>query len=346
MKIAPAKHLALAFVVGSAIVTSSPIALAGSWPRLAFGNETPQCRQALEVATISFNSIDPEIGPSAVVPDNLELMHLSDQGYFDAIPRPYIPESGDDSFRTIYWATTPFMGNRIVVREDPSGWQYETFSVYVIGADVGSEAFVESMRRPDSAKSKFSPIIRDRSGLLIVQSKQSSSLWIADTGALFEFLPDWRIFVAGPHGPKYGCKIQFRPNVKSASSLLPIKVRQFLKLLDQTIGPGIDEGSLQQTVSLRTKVSRSIANAALRPWAAKEPYNTRREVDEGLEAWSRRSSSYRNHYNRIQEQYPIAQQSLANYYEKQLQLPSEEARSRAESVLDIVFRTHYMFHRE
>jgi hypothetical protein len=140
------------------------------------------------------------------------------------------------------------------------------------------------------------------------------------------------------------CTVRFRPKVKKAALLLPLPVRRLALLLDQTMGRGENEGSLQPTARLRLNVEDTWANAALRPWVLGEPYNNTEAVNAGLKDWSSKGASYLKVYRNIQRQYPLAQRSLAEFYEKNFHRSAAEAESLSSYVLDIAFRSHYAFH--
>jgi hypothetical protein len=180
----------------------------------------------------------------------------------------------------------------------------------------------------------------------VLQEKQSGQLWSIDVGQPYAFLGDWRIYVAEPVGLTWRCTVHFRPPVRTAVSLLPPPVRTLARLLDQTLGRGDNEGTLQPTARLRLAVEQTWANAALRPWALGEPYNTRAEVDAGLPAWSRHGATYRKAYQEIQSQYPRAEHALAVYYHRHFRRTAAEAQSLAAYVLDIALRAHYAFQSE
>jgi hypothetical protein len=119
------------------------------------------------------------------------------------------------------------------------------------------------------------------------------------------------------------------------------------ELIDETIGPGNNEGTLQPTARLRGAVQYVWGNVALRPWAVSEAdvYNSREEVDAGLEAWSKGDSgpSYRRVYKEILAAYPVALEALRQYYGSTFSLSNEKAQALATYVLDIALRANYSF---
>jgi len=105
------------------------------------------------------------------------------------------------------------------------------------------------------------------------------------------------------------------PDVKTAIDLLPSPVRKLAGLLDETLGSGQNEGTLQPTARQRIAVGHTWANIAVRPWVVqKSAYNTRAEVDANLKKWALGVKSFYKLYLEINRQYPIAEAALEKYY--------------------------------
>lgn len=111
------------------------------------------------------------------------------------------------------------------------------------------------------------------------------------------------------------------------------------------MGPGNDEGTLQPTARTRLDAKHVLANAGLRPWALVDgnAYNSRSEVDAGLENWAKANSSRRRLYGEILKEYPVAERSLAAYYASAYGLKPQKAQEAAAWVLDLVFRSFFVF---
>lgn len=112
-----------------------------------------------------------------------------------------------------------------------------------------------------------------------------------------------------------------------------------------SLGPGLNEGTLQPTAAIRNRVRHLWANAALRPWALtdRDRYNSKEEVNSGLEEWSKNGPSYRNVYRKIMITYPLAERDLAEYYKKRFHLQSSDAERLAKWVLEIAYCANYSF---
>lgn len=109
--------------------------------------------------------------------------------------------------------------------------------------------------------------------------------------------------------------------------------------------PGLDEGTFQPTRGLRIDAQHVWGNVGLRPWAVSEAdaYNSRAEVDAGLERWSRGGRSHLRVYKKILTAYPAAVQALGLDYGETLSLSEHKAQALAKYVLDIALRASYSF---
>jgi hypothetical protein len=255
-------------------------------------------------------------------------------------------EEGESSSGSIYWQKDAKNGFRLVVQESPFGWRGDMYSLFVIGEKVRPDIFWTDITK-NLINSEVVPIVADSwRPPLIFQVKHSAQTWVIDVNQPYNFLGDWQIYSSVPEGMKLQCTVQFHPNASNAIGLLPPAVRKLASLLDGTLGSGKDEGTLQQTARLRIDVEHTWANAAMRPWALREPYNTRKEVDVGLQKWSRNGGKHLQVYQAIKQQYPLAERSLAEYYQRNFHRTSMEAKSLAAYSLDIAFRSYYAFHSE
>ncbi|MDR2220940.1 MAG: hypothetical protein LBE24_10265 [Methylobacillus sp.] len=185
------------------------------------------------------------------------------------------------------------------------------------------------------------------------------------TGYLFE---DWSVYGMESESFHQRCTIRFHPRVKQSVDLLPKPVRELEQLLDQSIGNDDSwGGSWHPLDRLRSRVADTWSNAALRPWsigingkrpvtvggiqkevpaAISTPSNTREEVDAGLKIWAQSDPEYQRIYDEIQRQYPLAEESLAEFYQQHFRLSPAKAKILAAFVLDVAFRSHYRFHSE
>lgn len=336
------------------LTTISQAAVADTWPKLD-GGKLSQCSDALEVGKATFNSESFYLYSPPNVPDELisdlvlgpQALDISGGDALEAEESVFdkLPIDGEGAPRSIYWQKSPTFGYRLVVMETPYGWRGDQYSLFVIDGKTKSDEFLSAIKA-DVQPPKFTAIISGWRPPLIFQEGDSDRYWIADVGQPWQFLADWQIYAIQPGGMTATCTVQFRPTVGKAVNLLPAPVRKLEHLLDQTVGPGADEGTLQQTARLRLDVQDTWANAALRPWTLGTPYNTRQEVDAGLENWANSGSAYRKLYQAIKRQLPLAEQALAGYYQRSFKKSAIDAKSLASYVMDVAIRSHYAFHSE
>lgn len=347
------KRIALFLLVLLLSVWTPADIFANSWPRMNGANKQNQCKQALSIAKAMFKSdayvlyAPPAI--SAKFPATLvlspEAIDISGGNALKADKTAFVklPISDEGVPRSIYWQRVARHGYRLVIRETSVGWRGDMYSIYAIGEELKPEEFLAATGRNQNDP-KFTPVISNmwRPPLVFLE-KQSGDCWFIYVGEPYQFLADWQVYNSGPTGVKSVCSIQFRPAVDNAKDLLPPPVRELAVLLDETMGQGKDEGTLRPTARLKIDVQTTWANVILRPWALREPYNTREEVNDGLKNWSCKGPSYLRHYQYIQQQYPKAERSLAEYYQTNFGLSPEKARIQSAYALDIAFRSHFAF---
>lgn len=245
-----------------------------------------------------------------------------------------------ESFRfAVYWQRKATNGFRFVLCADKVGWRGNMYSLFSIPESLSQEEFI-------SKKDSIKPIIANSWCLpLIIQHLPSQQIVAVNVGNSFDVLADWKVYLAY-HGAAPCCVVHFRPSMEASWNLLPTEVGQLAQLLDETLGDGRDEGTLQSTGHLRINAARTWANVALRPWAVNNAANTRKEVDLGLSEWSHKSKKFLVLYQKINEQYPKAEQALAQYYQDQLQLTAEKAKRLASYILDVAYRNNFIFPRK
>lgn len=245
----------------------------------------------------------------------------------------------------IHWGKDAPVAGRIVVTAEPYGWRGDMYALYALKSEVTPQQFRDDLNRTDGTH-RYKPVIRDGwRPPLIFESASSRSLWFITTTDMYEIEGSWAIYTAGPAGYQQTCEIRFWPDGNAAAWLFPESVKHLIELLDQTLGPGIDEGTLQPTAGLRLRSLHIWRNAAFRPWALsdRETYNTREQVDTGLKEWAKNGATYARVYEGIVRTYPRAEAALARYYEGQFGLSTSRARRNAHWVLDIAYRSNFVF---
>jgi hypothetical protein len=328
--------VAMAATLASTLTNNLAHAGARDWPQLVGGTHEPVCQQALQLAQARFKST--EVNPAE--PDGKVVFTGTpdSEAEGDAL-FTYAPES-NDARDTLSWQTQPYQGHRLVIQS--SAWGSDTvWSTGLIRAEV---QMPESYSRKDVI---VMPGGGSYSSPLVLQGEVPGKLGLVSPGEPFEFFPTWTVYLTVEGQFQEACKVQFGKNVKEAFSLLPHPVHRLATLLDRSIGR--DEASFQTYNPIarqKIEASQAWANAALRPWATGNPYNSREEVDAGLAMWAQKGAANRAEHAEILAQYKRADKSLAGYYRAQFLMSKDESQATAQRVLDIAFRTYYVFHKE
>jgi hypothetical protein len=350
--VGPLKALALL----SILLPQTARANERAWPRLEHGYQARDiCVEALGIANSVYRSdnfslyaLPPVAKGSGFVfvlqPSELDISGgdalVADQAVFEKIPK-----SNEQGHRSIYWQTTAQHGLRYVMNEEDFGWRGDQYTLYAVNEDVTPGRFIDGVRAGVQEQA-FSPLITEGwRPPLMLQGQSTGEVWAIDVGAPYVFLSDWGIYSVGQDGAKQRCVIHFRPKAKTATALLPRSVQTLAHDLDTSLGSGKNEGTLQPTARIRTEVSHMWANVAMRPWAAltAQPYNSRKQVDAELRAYSHKGPRFRKLYRHIYAAYSQAELGLTRYYRARLGKNTGEARAIAKRVLDIAFRLHFVF---
>jgi hypothetical protein len=329
-------------------LSSNPLeVLASDWPKLNGGTHD-QCAEAFQIATTAFKSDEFYLyEPPEIPADFGSVLVLKPEagaisgGTLQA--DPIVFDKFEEGPWSVYWQKTAIYGYRLVVKGRSVGWLGHTsYALFAVGETIQADEFLAGIKK-NKEDSKFAVIASDSwRPPLIFRERNSGRYWIIEVPD--GFLGDWRVHVVEPEGIKLHCVVQFKPNVENAVSLLPQPVRELERLLDESMGEDEGSGSYHPIGMLRNEVVHTWANAAQRPWALRATYNTREEVDAGLSSWSRQNATHGEIYRDIVRQYPLAEQSLTEYYQTNFSRSADEAKSLASCVLDIVFRSHYAFH--
>ncbi|MFD2205772.1 hypothetical protein [Kiloniella antarctica] len=333
------------------------LAEAVTWPQLNKNSSHEICAHAFEIATQKYNSNSFYLHNSLTIPasikSNLALgpmgldlsggdALIADTSIFQKIPK----SNEDGNFtRSIYWQTETTHGLRYVINEDAFGWRGDQYTLFAIPENISPTSFLDGYSR-SPAERKFTPLAEEQwTPPLMIQAEDNKEVWALDVGNPYVFLGAWSVLSVAQDGAKERCSIHFKSEKKTISDLLPFAVKNLVNYLDETLGDGDNEGTLQSTARLRGKITHVLANMIQRPWALinTEPYNTREQVDTALKNWAKRGKSYQRLYNKIYTQYPKAQAALAEYYQVQFNKAPDEATTMARQALDTAFRSHFIF---
>lgn len=344
-------HMRFFLIITSWLLAHAAPALA-SFPIAAGDISRPECVDAMTLAKAMFASPAQHLYAPLEIPEGMRSrlvlgaseLDISGGDSLEGSPEFEKVPQKDPGNRSIYWAKSPNAGRRIVVREVPFGWRGDMYSLYLLDEAIQQPSFLSGLES-DRDESSRAPVVADAwRPPLVFQLDQSASKWFIDVGQPYEILASWVVY--GAASAKPFCTIAFRP--ENPIKLLPEPVQAIARKLDEALGPGNDEGTLQPTARQRLHAKHVLANAALRPWALSDAdaYNSRSEVDAGLESWARVARSRLELHREILRIYPVAERSLASYYTNAFGLPAQSSQEMATEVLDLIFRSYFVFSSE
>lgn len=324
-------------------------------PSIVGSSADIQCRVALQMAKAAFDGRSFSLHwpiPTPTPPARIILRQReadisggngieADSSEFLTLHQP----EGKDYTPTVFWSRQAFAGKRLVIVDEPFNWRGDRYTTYLVGSNETPELLTRELAASEANRpTALKPLLGDNrwNPPTVLTSGTGSPYWIIDRGEPYEVMPDWRVFVPTARAAHSPCEISFGMNGKSGLAHMPAAVRKLAAELDQALGPGTGEGTLQQTAAIRVTVAQAWANAAIRPWAlTAEPYNSRAEVERGLADWAKSSRSRARLLGRIKHDYPVAQRALATYYATHSS--QRPAHTTAARVLDYMFRTYFVF---
>lgn len=336
--------------VAAACFAAASSAEAQSWPRSGGETNNPQCLQASALAKAAFQSTNSWLSWPFDAPQGLGstvvLRRPDKSGGLTSETKAFTSTSLDMLPTILWWQDQPRDGKRIAVIDQPFNWRGDTYSLYVLNAEASPVDLVGDFQTPDQTKRTYKPAIENSwNPPLVLTDDKTGVSWFIDMGEPYEILADWRVGTVSDGILRFPCTISFRPNTKSMLSLMPKPAQRLATLLDSTLGSGRNEGTLQPTATIRLDVADGWANASLRPWAlADPPYNTREEVDDGLEQWASASVARAAIYENIRRQFRRTEEALTAYYQRRFNLPPAVAREMGNYVTDFMYREDFVFH--
>jgi hypothetical protein len=309
----------------------------------------PECEDARVLAQAVFQSDSPRLYALQLPPDmrsemilgttELEISGgdaLAASGAFDKLPLP--------TGRSVYWLREPGRDQRrIAVAERSVGWRGDMYSLYLLEQDVEPATFVDAVAADGPGVEANAVVSGSWRPPLVFRLPDAPGEWLIDVGQPFEPLARWTVYATDAADPI--CSLTFGVEPGSPERLLPPEVRALSRLLDEALGPENYEGTLHPTAAVRDRVAHVRANAEFRPWALHGafPYNSRAEVDAGLEEWARGVRPRRALLRKINATYAPAQRSLATFYERTFGLSDADAEKVSAWALDIIFRSYFVF---
>ncbi len=325
-----------------------------AWPKITLGEDSSVCREVGEVALATHRSTssirdeyaamqlftrDIILGPTEVDLTGGDALQ-ADPDVIDKIRNRY-------SYRgNTYWQKSPHGNYRFVLHETPVGWRGDIFNLFAWPADLSIEAFWDHFEQHRNVSDVDTAFISGAwRSPLVLSADDDDQWWVFYVGPPKHYSGTWTVFSFSSNGAELVCQIEFGPDVDDTFLLLPEPVRALAELLVMTLGYDTRWGNVAPIHRIKRATQTAWAEAVLRPWVRREPYNTTAQVDRGLKAWADMDDWNRGLYEQIKAQYPVAESALALLYEEQFNHSREEARALAREVLDNIYRMHYVFPR-
>ena len=305
----------------SAVLAS--VALAG-WGATVQGSEA-SCEQARQLAEAVYASSAPRLyAPQSLPEPFAERWQL---GALQTDISAGAPLYHGDAFERApdalgrYRYVAHLDGRQLIVEQRPRGWQGDVYSDLLRGANTPDTLLLEDSWRP--------PLV----------FADDHGMWLVTQGEPYQVLSPWRVFSAS--GAQPACVLGFRAH----AGPLPAAVDRLTALLDEALGPGLNEGTLQPTARIRLAAAHLLGNLAQRPWAldAATAYNSRATVDAALREWADQAPEHRVLLDKLDAHYRPAEQALADYYQRVFGAPDDAARAMAAWALDLLYRVWFVF---
>lgn len=340
-------------MVGLALLTEGT---AAATPAIVGDANDTRCREALYLANAVFQSGSPTLLWPIAQPSRTTTRIILRQDDED-ITGGHAIEGDPGEFKqfvqdgggvTTHWATHVHADKRLAVVARHGSWKGDIYSVYLLGVEITPEQLEQQLsaeRR--GGETGWRPVLGERRwNPPIVILDTPDSYWIIDRGEPYEVMADWQVQVITGNGLASPCRISFGNSDRQGLAAMPPAVRTLAAALDETLGPGENEGTLRPTARIRQTVEKEWANAALRPWAlTATPYNTRSEVEHGLSEWAKGNRQRTALLKRIKATYPSAELELTSYYGARTKDGANSSRNLGRQVLDHMFRSYFIFPR-
>ncbi|MEO9078198.1 MAG: hypothetical protein ABI268_02700 [Rhodanobacter sp.] len=331
---------------------------AQSSPRISGQVSAPECRDAMSLAKHMYASNSIFLYAPLQISDHMESTLIQgatdvDISGGDALPdtsghfeNPFSELTGA-TYPHVHWGKDVSNAGRLVVVAGSLGWRGDVYSLYALKGNITPEQFRGDLADTNQLH-RYRPLVYNAwRPPLVFWSEITGKPWFIDVGDTYERIGRWDVYLAGSNGYKDACQINFWRDQGRAQAplVLPNEVRVLASLLDQTLGYGPEQGTLQPTATLRSYSRHVWRNVAYRPWTLsdKDTYNSKDQVDDGLLLWSKTGPSYAHSYARIQRTYPLAESALARYYKSEFKLSKEQAKKVAHWVLDVAYRSNFVF---
>jgi hypothetical protein len=335
------------------------VVLCGTLPAAALAHpllegkemDRDECRLTHHLSLVKFHSRDYSmsgpIKPAAESPLQFALQvveeDISGGDALVATADHFTDEARQSGARHLFWEIRPRARKRIVVLVDRFNWQGDIHSAYVLDSDVSPRELIADLVHP-RAERRFKPLIADSwTPPQVVIDRKTDKRWLLVQGSSFYAMSGWTIYAAGAGDFSQPCTVRFMPPVEEAVNLLPRPAQRFAALLSEALGPGTGEGTLRPTARIRAGVESNWGTAILRPWALRDSYNLRAEVDENLQQWAAANPKRRAVHRALMREYPRAERVLAAHYRSHFRLSSRRAAEMARYATNLLFCSYFNF---
>jgi hypothetical protein len=352
------KQIISGLLVASLALICCGNAVAQRSPRISGQASAPECRDAMSLAKHMYASSSLFLYAPLQISDHMAstmILGASDvdisggdafsenSGHFE---NPFSDLTGA-TYPHIHWGKNVNSAGRLVVVANSFGWRGDVYSLYALKRNITPEEF-----RGDLADANqhhlYMPLVDGAwRPPLVFWSGATGKSWFIDVGDTYETTGRWNVYLSGSKGYENACQIDFWSDQgrSQAPRTLPKEVRVLARLLDQTLGYGPEQGTLQPTATLRSHSRHVWRNVAYRPWALSDKgvYNSKDQVDDGLLLWSKTGPSYDRSYALIKRTYPLAELALERYYKSKFKLSKGQAKKVAHWVMDVAYRSNFIF---
>ena len=321
-------------------------------PVLLGDKSDPRCIETEQMARTAFHSTNPSLLWPVATPEGQQTELILTQASEDItggggiiVNNGFVSRGGDPGRPTIFWRSGKRAGSHLAVVDQPFSWQGDWYAVYLLPPNATADWLLGVLTDERSIKTP-TPLLGDSRWAipLVLTDRKTGRDWLIDRGEPYQALVDWQVYEPAGLRLRPMCRVSFGVPKEGPLSLLPAAVRRFAAAADEALGPGSDEGSQQPTATIRMKVEKDWANAALRPWAITNmPYNTRAEIDRGLSEWARGNGKRRTLRAHIIRSELAAQAPLAAYYAAHLGKSGPAALRLSRYVLDHNLRSYFIF---
>jgi len=340
------------FFQSLAIAGQMPVLSETSWPKMDNFQKDPFLESVFLIAKEAFASKKFSLAdPSVFIPKNLENNVLFQEGGLNAfkerepIKKNTIFEKleTEDFSKEIYWQTEALGDHRLILSKTRIGCQGWDYDLTLIPRSVSKKDFED--KQFQGIHETITLIQNSWTPPLILKGTEDQTLLVIIGPHPVDVLGDWTVYSVGPKDHEKCSVIHFKP--RDSELKIPEALKRLTKLLKKVLGgKPEEEGTLRRTLCLHQEAWCVVQNMIVRPWVVgPDPYNSREQVECGLQQWSRASALKKKIYTQIQNEYKKTEKSLTDYFQKHFGMNQEDATKRSQYWVDILLRSFFVFSR-